>query len=449
MQMDIKDVLSTKLPFPTFLEILVEDKGLTIKEVAELTNYSQATCSRWLSGERTPALDEQEKVISILLKAESYRPKDYVFNGRLDFILQSEPFHLIYGHPNKIDASAEKHVVSKFICEYLVNGLKSHLKKKKFKQLDSLLLKGSVGQKNFAGAKVFWVAALDLIACPNGSTQSGIYVCILFDAKNENMYLVIMYGVENQSGATLERLTKGPKEIFNKIIKADPVKFNGFTTTKIDLQSKAQRPVKYEKSVVISKCYNIKKVKSEAFLEDCHHLLELYYEYINDEYTVKAIQDDDVSKQNLSFRTIDREAHQKRLAQQAELKSRIGKIGEEFVVEYEKKRLISLGRPDLAAQVELLKTDGDGHDVRSKCEKTEKDLQIEVKSSSLPISTEFRFFLTEREEMVARKLTEEGKLYYIYLVENVTKEDIGIFDKIQYGQFTMKPVLYKCVYKKN
>jgi hypothetical protein len=89
----------------------------------------------------------------------------------------------------------------------------------------------------------------------------------------------------------------------------------------------------------------------------------------------------------------------------------LGKAGEEFVVNFERARLIHAGNGKLADRVEhvsLTQGDGLGFDVRS-FEATGVDLLIEVKTTKL--GKYWPFFVTKTELMVSR---EEADVYQLY-----------------------------------
>jgi hypothetical protein len=89
----------------------------------------------------------------------------------------------------------------------------------------------------------------------------------------------------------------------------------------------------------------------------------------------------------------------------------LGKAGEEFVVNFERARLIHAGNGKLADRVEhvsLTQGDGLGFDVRS-FEATGGDRLIEVKTTML--GKDWPFFVTKTELMVSR---EEADVYQLY-----------------------------------
>jgi hypothetical protein len=93
---------------------------------------------------------------------------------------------------------------------------------------------------------------------------------------------------------------------------------------------------------------------------------------------------------------------------------RLGRLGEELVIELERQRLTDLGRTDLAASVRWVASiDGDaaGFDVGS-YESNGTVLHIEVKTTSLDADTPF--YLSSAELAFAREHIETYRLYRVY-----------------------------------
>ena len=111
---------------------------------------------------------------------------------------------------------------------------------------------------------------------------------------------------------------------------------------------------------------------------------------------------------------------------------KLGIIGEEIVVEYEKWCLIRLGKDKLANQVEWIskeKGDGAGFDILSRYSNG-KDKYIEVKSTKL--SKETPFFFTRKELCFSIDHSNDFHLYRVYNIENQAKMFIkrGDFNSI-------------------
>lgn len=92
----------------------------------------------------------------------------------------------------------------------------------------------------------------------------------------------------------------------------------------------------------------------------------------------------------------------------------LGRVGKAYVMDFERDRLVSAGRPDLAARVVWVADqagDGDGYDIRSYSENGDV-LYIEVKTTIGGIETPF--FLTGNEIGVSQELNEQYRLYRLF-----------------------------------
>ena len=95
---------------------------------------------------------------------------------------------------------------------------------------------------------------------------------------------------------------------------------------------------------------------------------------------------------------------------------RLGEMGEKFVVEYEKNRLIQMERRDLADEVEWSSNehgDGLGYDVRSfNKDRPDEELYIEVKTTT---GGEYQpFYITENEAAFSRDYARQYSLYRVF-----------------------------------
>lgn len=92
----------------------------------------------------------------------------------------------------------------------------------------------------------------------------------------------------------------------------------------------------------------------------------------------------------------------------------IGRLGERWVLEYERRRLTAAGRADLASQVVWVadvEGDGAGYDIRSK-DLSGADLHIEVKTTSGTKVTPF--VLTDCELSCSREYGERFQIYRVF-----------------------------------
>lgn len=101
---------------------------------------------------------------------------------------------------------------------------------------------------------------------------------------------------------------------------------------------------------------------------------------------------------------------------------RLGERGEEFVLQFEKNRLIDLNRDDLAQEVEWTskaRGDGSGYDIRSFNPVNEKELFIEVKTST---GGKYQpFYISENEVAFSKEYSEYYSLYRVFNFKRAPK----------------------------
>ncbi len=103
-----------------------------------------------------------------------------------------------------------------------------------------------------------------------------------------------------------------------------------------------------------------------------------------------------------SRRGVERDAHNHKL----------GRLGEKFVVEFEKRRLAELGRDDLVGKVEWVadtRGDGLGFDVLSFDEHDDSELFVEVKTTGL--GKFFPFYVSRNEVRCSEACPRQFNLY--------------------------------------
>lgn len=94
---------------------------------------------------------------------------------------------------------------------------------------------------------------------------------------------------------------------------------------------------------------------------------------------------------------------------------RLGRMGEQWVVDLEKRRLTELGRDDLATRVEWvadLYGDGLGYDIRSFDHEQDRERKIEVKTTGL--GKYFPFLVTANEVRCSEDIPDEFHLYRVF-----------------------------------
>lgn len=112
-----------------------------------------------------------------------------------------------------------------------------------------------------------------------------------------------------------------------------------------------------------------------------------------------------------------RELHLPRVdyVQRDEANRRLGRLGEEFVLGVEKRRLLDASRDDLAAKVEWVSResgDSAGFDVLSFDARTDAEKMIEVKTTGL--GKEFPFYVTSNEKRCSETYPDKYQLYRVF-----------------------------------
>ena len=101
---------------------------------------------------------------------------------------------------------------------------------------------------------------------------------------------------------------------------------------------------------------------------------------------------------------------------------RLGERGEEFVLRLEKRRLATLGREDLADEVEWTsktRGDGAGYDIRSFNTATDRELFIEVKTTN---SGKYQpFMISDNEVAFSEEHQDQYSLYRLFQFKNDPK----------------------------
>jgi predicted RNA-binding protein len=121
----------------------------------------------------------------------------------------------------------------------------------------------------------------------------------------------------------------------------------------------------------------------------------------------------------------------------------LGKLGEEFVVRFERERLTNAGRPDLGAKVERIsetRGDGAGYDVLSFNEDG-SERHIEVKTSNFGKS--FPFDITANELAYSADCPER---YYLYRVFNFKKKPKLFMLQGSLSKYNPTPTAYKITF---
>lgn len=152
------------------------------------------------------------------------------------------------------------------------------------------------------------------------------------------------------------------------------------------------------------------------------NLEELFNQYLFDEIKEPEFQDilnSQVGVPEFSLQVSESSSIKrykvKRNYYKEELRNRrLGLLGEEFIIKYEKQRLISLGEGDLADHIEhVSQTQGDsaGFDILS-FDENKKEKFIEVKTTQL--GKESPFYFTRNELGLSRKKSDRYNLFRVF-----------------------------------
>ncbi len=123
-----------------------------------------------------------------------------------------------------------------------------------------------------------------------------------------------------------------------------------------------------------------------------------------------------------------------------ELRQKIGNIGEQYVYECEKTRLINAGS-NYADLVDRTPANNpqNGYDILSYTEKG-TPIYIEVKSTMGDVDTPF--YITRNEKETSKRIKDNGGIYQIHRVYNIGKEiSVSIYEDD--GSFTYEEELWR------
>ncbi len=122
----------------------------------------------------------------------------------------------------------------------------------------------------------------------------------------------------------------------------------------------------------------------------------------------------------------------------------LGKLGEEFVVKLEQRRLLLAGRDDLSGKVEWVAEtlgDGLGYDVRSFDDQDDSDKLVEVKTTGL--GKYFPFYVTLNEVRCSEDMTEKFHLFRVF--DFARSPRVYILTGSLRSTCQLEPVLFRAV----
>ena len=355
---------------------------------------------------------------------------------------------------------------------------------------DDLIIKGSMGQGN--KSEYPWVSILNKNI--TRTTQSGLYIVYLFKKDMSGFYVTLNQGITN-----FENLYGRKKYDY-------AVKVSNYFKNEIDGTTFSKKGILlgdgrtrdlgygYERTTVLSKYYPSHKYTYEMIKTDLDELIRVYdfmaqhmetssYDKIikdviaeeDNNYIIngdnaiqiikEAVDPDDelpfgfsrelkeqrpyVDRTNKFRRITNPRVSKIDYLKKAYKDIKNGLLGEELVIEHEKKRLSERGREDLAEKVVWISQESDsyGYDIESfeiDDKGREKKIYIEVKTTSSRVDTEF--YISKHEVETSEKKKEQ---YYIYRVYDVNAQNPKFYranGEVE-KNFILDPVTYMARYK--
>lgn len=294
------------------------------------------------------------------------------------------------------------------------------------------------------------------------SATKGIYICYLFQSDMSGFYLVLGQGI-----TTFDELYGSQKYVnINKVAEYFKTLINNenFSKESIDLKGVKTLAKGYEAGTIISKYYEKDKYNEDQLLKDLIDMKEIYdgicYNLVEESYMdivrnvlnrmdpsfiiadeanklieqaiLNEIEDSEVEFVSLELVDIPKKRKKNKYSEitkktikktdylkKAKTNAKNGLLGEELVMIYEKNRLSSLGRNDLAESIKWISKENDGtgydiisYDVDANNNITEKFIEVKTTEGS---DTNI-FYISTNELNVMEKLK---KQYYIYRVFNL------------------------------
>ena len=354
---------------------------------------------------------------------------------------------------------------------------------------NNFIVKGSMGQTNKSDCP--WISILNTNI--TRTTQSGLYIVYLFKKDMSGFYLTLNQGIKN----FLDLFQNKKYEYAVKV--ADYFK-NEITETSFSKNSihlgdvkPGQRAYGYEKTTILSKYYPKGQYDTNLLQADLIELIAIYNTlaklFLTSSYNDvirpivtssqpvsidgdKAIQgikncidsDDDIP---YGFRKtlleqipyVDRTKKFSRLTnprvgkidyiKKAYKDMKVGLLGEALVIDYEKEKLISLGRDDLESKVKWVsrEEDGYGYDIES-FEIDENGnaypIKIEVKSTASKFDIEF--YVSKNEVEASNRYKSKYCIYRVYDINSQNPKFYKAFGSVE-DNFILDPVTFMARYK--
>ena len=321
------------------------------------------------------------------------------------------------------------------------------------------LVDSSVGKGNLRPGP--WLTIMDKSITETATER--YYLAYLFSRSAKKLYLSVaiagtqfqdLYGMKKEAVEKIDIFTRNWSNLFKHL---DP----GNQNVNIDLLeddldfeepisgSSRNLTLLFEKGSFFTKEYDLLNLTDKELNEDLSKYINIYDEIVNDpksenfdigaesvldkkeqvkkdeldfDYTIPDFQPKEKIKKKREESTSTK-AKYKRASQDSKA---TGKAGEDYVFEFEVKKLKKVNKPELASKVYNHDENREypGWDITSYNEKGEK-IFIEVKSSK---KSKTVFNISANEWEAAKR---EGNKYFIYIVENALTDKIKIVARIQ------------------
>jgi len=331
---------------------------------------------------------------------------------------------------------------------------------------------GSTGQGNITSAP--WIATFDTRVTE--SAERGYYVVYLFSIDLKNIFLELGFGTQqfkdqfSKKNERYEWMRFAAKELQGQYEKKLLPLFkdgliNDLSTEPINLAASHENTSHqdYEQSTIYSVKYAISNLPSEAnLIEDYNSFLRLYEEIILDPFTPSmedlfewAVNPIDNKQDSAVTLFVPRSPKRKKntkthlsTGRRSKEPLKVGNAGEMAVLKSERKRLIKIGRRDLAEKIihESAQSNKPGWDITSFNEKGEK-IFIEVKSTTSKKIDSIELTSNEWKAASNPKIRDR---YYLYLVTEVLRSKsppIEILKNpwayVDKGGLEIKPMIYE------
>ena len=361
----------------------------------------------------------------------------------------------IKGH--KIHSLKQDHKIHSIVTKDWKDEISSRVNLKKYK------VESSVGKGNLVAGP--WLVIMDL-SITDAATE-GYYIAYLFSRSASKLYLSIgiggtqfqdIYGMTKKSVEKINEFANNFSDLFKKYKPNDTVDKINLLEDELDFEeplsgSSRNLNLLFEQGSIFSKEYDFKDINDEDLHNDLKKYIGIYNNIVNDpkseNFDIGAetlIEDENHKNLDLDKQIIEydydvkefepREKIQKILKKSTTYKAKkkkktqdskiIGKKGEDYVYEYEFRRLNKLNKPELAGKIykHCDNNDFPGWDITSyNSDGTKK--YIEVKSSR---KNKRSFTITSNEWNAAKR---EKEKYYIYIVSNALNKKIKIEEIIK------------------